>query len=376
MLQLSLLPPTASKTIRLKSFHGTEWHSVSLDDKTCDCPEFQKSWRGCEHLSALGIHRLKPFKPTTHPTFSQALSGLVKSLRVRRVEDAVYWLTYLHGFKEKQHRFRTARRLLIGSVEDGLSIRVMEQVRDKFSEIGKPDSELLHWVAEAVRICKLPNWWHPESGGPDYIYQSLVGERAWRYKAWDHKLPTLQNEIQKAIEEKDRALALGGVTAFGTVQEAFGATKQAQFLLQLAENTGNDLAARLCNLHLSAKTALSSDNNFLCMATWMMAGGVSHVAETILPVSVGECYALLEQARHQWQNPQPIPRWCCDGIHCAGDDPRFMGCLPEMYAVCKAFEHYGRVHPDDEWLPDFQCYDGLVILRSKASATECIKPAL
>ena len=211
----------------------------------------------------------------------------------------------------------------------------------------------MHWVAEAVRICKLPNWWHPDSGGPDYIYQSLVGERAWKYKVWDHKLPTLLKEIQKAIEEKDRASALGGVTAFGTVQEVFGATKQAQFLLQLAENMGHDLAARLCQLHLSARTALSSDNNFLCMATWMMAGGVSPVAEKIQPVTAGECYQLLDKAKERWQNPQPIPRWCCDGVHCAGDDPRFMGMLPEMYAVCKAFEQYGRVDPEDKWLPEF-----------------------
>jgi hypothetical protein len=189
----------------------------------------------------------------------------------------------------------------------------------------------------------------------------MVGERTWKYKAWDHKLPTLQKEIQKAIEENNRAMAVGGVMAFGSVQGVFGATKQAEFLLQQAESTGHDLAARLCKLHLSAKTALSSDNNFLCMATWMMAGGESPVAEQILAVTAEECFQLLDQAKERWQNPQPIPRWCCDGVHCAGDDPRFMGCLPEMYAVCKAFEHYGRVDPNDEWLPEFQCYDGLII---------------
>ena len=94
MLQLSLLPQSATKIIRLKSFQGAEWYNISTEDKTCDCSEFEQAGR-CEHLSALGIHRLRPFKPATHPTFSQALSGLVKSLRVRRVEDAVYWLTYL-----------------------------------------------------------------------------------------------------------------------------------------------------------------------------------------------------------------------------------------------------------------------------------------
>ena len=38
-----------------------------------------------------------------------------------------------------------------------------------------------------------------------------------------------------------------------------------------------------------------------------------------------------------------------------------MGMLPEMYAVCRAFRHYGRVNPNDEWLPEFQSYDGLMI---------------
>src|SRR5271157_1564348 len=354
---------TAANTIRLKSFQGDDWYNISLDEKTCDCPDFQKAAQ-CEHLAALGIHRLKPFLPKTHPTFSQALSGLVKSLRIRRVEDAVYWLVYLDGFKEKQYRFRTARRLLIGSAEDGLSIPVMENVRENFFKISKPQSDLLDWIAEAVRICKLPNWWHPDSGGSDYIYQSLLGERTWKYRAWDHKLPTLQEEIQKAIEEKDRAMALGGVTAFSTVYEVFGATKQAGFLLQQAKNMGHDLAARLCELHLSAKPALSSDNNFLCMATWMMTGGVSPIAEKILPVTEEECYQLLDKARDRWQNPQPISRWCCDGVHCAGDDPRFMGMPPHMYAVCRAFEHYGRVDPSDEWLPDFQCYDGLIMQKA------------
>jgi hypothetical protein len=37
-----------------------------------------------------------------------------------------------------------------------------------------------------------------------------------------------------------------------------------------------------------------------------------------------------------------------------------------MYAVCKAFEHYGRVDPDDKWLPAFQCYDGLIIEKADA----------
>jgi hypothetical protein len=365
-----------SNTIRLLSFRGDDWYNISVDKKTCDCPNFGTKADGCEHLSALGIHRLKSFTPTTHPTFSQALSGLVKALRIRKVEDAVYWLMYLDGFKGARYRFRTARRLLIGSAEDGHSVVVMEKVGGKFWKLSKPQSDLIDLVREAVRICKLPNWWHPDSGGPDYIYQSLIGQRAWWYKSWDHKATTLQKEIEKAIEERNRAIALGAVMAFGDVQETFGATKQAEFLLQQAKKTGHDSAARLCNVHLSAKSALSADNNFLCQAAWMMAGAPSPVADKILPVTPDECHELMVRANERWQNPEPIPRWCCDGVHCAGDDPRFTGMLPEMWAVCRAFQHYGRVDPNDIWLPEFQCCDGLIIQRcgltaGEGSATEC-----
>jgi len=250
---------------------------------------------------------------------------------------------------------------LIGSAEDGHSIAVMEEVARNFSKLCKAQCELIDWVAEAVRICKLPNWWHPDSGGPDYIYHSLIGQRAWWYKTWNHHVTTLQREVQKAIDEKDRTNILGAVGAFADVKPPFGATKQAEFLLQQAERVSHDLAARLCKVHLSAKSALSGDNNFLCQAAWMMAGSVSPIAEEIEPVTPEECHDLLRKAKDNWRNPQPIPRWCCDGVHCAGDDPRFMGMLPEMYAVCKAFEHYGRIDPNDEWLPEFQCYDGLTI---------------
>jgi hypothetical protein len=94
--------------------------------------------------------------------------------------------------------------------------------------------------------------------------------------------------------------------------------------------------------------------------SWM-AGGVSPVAHDIQPVPDDEVTELLDRATEKWKNPRPIPGWCCDGTHSAGNDVRFMGMLQQMYAVCRAYEHYGRVNPDDEWLPEFQCYDGLII---------------
>jgi hypothetical protein len=335
-----------------------------VGDKTCTCPGFQNVG-GCRHLLALGLHRLKPFTPTTHPTFSQALSGLVKSIRIRRLEEVVYWLTYLDSFKERQYRFRTARRLLIGSAEDGHSIRVMEAVAKKFWRMSKPQADLVELVTEAVRLCKVPNWWDPQTGGPDYIYQSLLGDRRWQYVAWDRTVATLQREILKAIDERDQAMAIGGVMAFARVRPAFGSSKQAEYLLQLAQARQHAQAERLISLHLSAKSVLSGDNNFLCQAAWMMAGGGSPVAEDIQTVTTRECEDLLNNARGRWKNPQPIPGWCIDGLHSAGSDVRFTGLLPNMMAVCNAYKYYGRVNPEDDWLPEFRCDDGLIIQRQE-----------
>src|SRR6185503_6931483 len=99
----------ATGSIRLKSFTGDVWHRISLVERTCDCREFYATEGRCPHLMALGIPRPKPFLRRNHPTFSQALSALVKSLRIRRVEDAMYWLVYLDTFREPAQRFRTAR---------------------------------------------------------------------------------------------------------------------------------------------------------------------------------------------------------------------------------------------------------------------------
>jgi hypothetical protein len=70
---------------------------------------------------------------------------------------------------------------------------------------------------------------------------------------------------------------------------------------------------------------------------------------------------LLDGAREKWKAPDLIPGWCCDGIHCAGNDIRFAGMWHLMYAVCRAFEYYARVDPEDPWMSHFHCYDGLMI---------------
>jgi hypothetical protein len=352
------VPP--GNTIRLRSFTGDQWYGISLDNRTCTCAKFIKTHEVCKHLNALGIYgRQRPFVARSHPTFSQALSGMVKSIRLRKIEDAIYWLVYLDTFKEPEHRFRTARRILIGSAEDGHSIAVMEHVVDSFKRISKAEAGLEELAAEALRICKVPNWWHSSTGGHDYIYSGMLGHRKLAYLSGTITTESLPRLIEQGIAEQVKATVLAGVMGLSEIR--MGASKQAELVSALAKRNGHDLAERLAQVHLRARSALSSDNNFLCQAAWMLAGGNSPVADVLHPVSSAEVSELIEKAKERWKEPQPIPRWCCDGVHSAGNDVRFMGTWEHMNAVCRAFSHYGRVDPEDEWLPEFQSYDGLII---------------
>jgi len=45
-----------------------------------------------------------------------------------------------------------------------------------------------------------------------------------------------------------------------------------------------------------------------------------------------------------------------------------------MFAVCRAFKHYERVSPDDEWLAKFRCYDGLIIEPCELALEEEVAP--
>jgi hypothetical protein len=252
-----------------------------------------------------------------------------------------------------------ARRLLIGSAEDGHSIEVMEAVVGNFPELVRTRIDILYLAAEALRICKMPNWWHPLSGGKDYIYSGLLAERKLLHYAGHHTLENMTHLIEDGIADQDAVSAIAGV--IGLSHARLSATKQAEFLARVAAKTTHSLAQRLVEIHLRAKSALSRDNNFLCQAAWMMGGGYSPVAERSEPVFATEVFDLVETARERWKNPQPIPRWCCDGLHSAGDDVRFMGVWFHMYASCLAFEHYRRLDPLDNWISEFYCYDGLTI---------------
>jgi hypothetical protein len=358
---------TNSPPIKLRPFSDDD--SATVVDRsagTCTCKSFLFGSEGhCRHLDELGAYKQKPFTPRTHPTFSQGLSALVKSIRMRRVEDAIYWLTYLDGFRvtdrqeQKAMRFRIARRILIGSAEDGMSIAVMENVASDFTALYKPETPLKCLAANILRICKLPNWWDSASGGHDYVRSALIGYRKHVLYRTATDADGVRELLQQALRARNRASALGALSLMPQV--GIGSTKQAEFLLQMAREMRHEQAIRLLDIHLGARQALSSDNNFTGHAVWWLANGYSPLANEAVPVFPAEVDDLLEKAKKRWERPKPIPTFYCDGVHCAGNDRRYAGMLQDMYALCLCFSRYGNVHPENRWLPEFYPTDGLEV---------------
>jgi hypothetical protein len=283
---------------------------------------------------------------------------------MREVQEAIYWLVYLNDFKDTPKltrvaaRFRIARRILIAAAEDGHSVAVMEKVVSNFSNLVKVETPILYLAAEIVRICKQPSWWDASTGGHDYIWHSHQGDRIWQSIAKTYTEEQAKAELTQATLDGDKTKALGIGFALGSV--GLSSTRQAEFVLGLAEERQNDLAVRLCRVHLKAKSALSGDNNFISQAIWVLAGGSPTNPDAIDHVVAGEVMEKLDQAYKDWKTPHPIPSHYCDGVHCAGNDRRYAGLLIDMWAVCEAFNHYGNINPDNKWLyPTFYPLTGL-----------------
>lgn len=349
----------ASRLVAFPSGDDTPYR-VNRKQETCTCPQFQSGW--CKHLEAVGRFRKKSATLSSRPNFAQALSGLVKGIRLRNLDEAAHWLTYCWSFRQKLNgtQFRIVRRLLIGSAEDGHSIAVMERMADNYSALLAKDADFAMVMAELVRICKVPNWWMPETGGHDYIYHGMLGSQKPFYDLDVHPLAYCLQQLELAIDGQDKTSALDWVMRAHECGEKAGA---------MIARKLNDLAVRhdclpalrlMQNIYLRHEQSLRSDTNFTCQAAWFLAGGSSPVVEQIETVTRGEVRTLIEKVNST--GPHIIPEWCCDGVHCAGNDIRYAGMWDRMYAVCNQYTHYGSVSPDDPWLEDeFYNLDGLTV---------------
>lgn len=338
------------------------YYEVNKVALTCTCPAFAANGH-CKHLEAVGVYKQRKATLSARPNYSQALSALVKSIRIRNISEAAYWLNYCWSFNDRLagSQFRTVRRLLIGSAEDGHSIAVMKKMAENFPALLSQQAELEKVMAELLRICKVPNWWHPDTGGHDYIYCGMLATRIPFYDSNPHTLEDCLQGLELSISEQDKVMALHWVLVAHEAGKNAGLTL-AQKLHALALQHNCPPAIRLMGIYLKHAKSLSSDSNFTCQAAWMLVGGTSPVIDQIEPVTRGAVRRLIEQVNDT--RPHAPPEWCCDGVHCAGNDIRYAGMWDRMFAVCNQFNFYGRVNPD-EWHEDkFYSLDGLRVVEA------------
>ena len=348
--------------ISIRSFSRPDvLYEVDKTSGTCTCPAYSED-KGCKHLEAVGVFKRRRVTLSSRPSYSQALSGLVKGIRLRNQFEAAYWLNYCWQFRDKLSgsQFRTVRRLLIGSAEDGHSVAVMEQVADAFAPLLSKAANLEDAIVELIRICKVPNWWHPDSGGHDYIYCGMVADRRTRYDHVARQASGCLSAMENAIDRSDKIDALFWLMRAGQSGEK-AASAVAEKLLQVALYRSHTPATRILrNVYYRHARSLTNDSNFTCQAAWLLAGGSSPLIDHAEPVTLHESRTLLDAVLTA--PPHVIPEWCCDGIHCAGNDVRYAGMWDRMYAVCNQYRHYQRVLPSDPWKEgDFYSLDGLVV---------------
>lgn len=350
--------------LRLESFttQGV-CYDVDKDAVTCTCPAFDANLH-CKHLEAVGVYKQHKATLSARPNYSQALSALVKSIRLRDIEEGAYWLTYCWGFKDKLSgsQFRTVRRLLIGSAEDGHSIAVMEKLAENFPALLGNQVEFERVMAELVRICKVPNWWNPATEGHDYIHSGMLALRQAFYDQNKYSLDHCLDSMEAAINNQKKVGTLFWVMKADESGKGAG-LHIAQRLLAIAARHEHAPAKRLMqNVYLRHAKSLSNDGNFIGQAAWLLAGGISPVIDRIEVVTRGEVRRLIEQINDT--QPYPPPEWCCDGVHCAGQDIRYAGMWDRMHAVCNQFNHYQRVLPNDEWREgEFYSLEGLRVCK-------------
>lgn len=349
-------------TILLRSFsRPDDTYEVDKSGGRCSCPAYASDgW--CKHLEQVGSYKSRCATLSSRPSYAQALSGVVKGIRVRNLSHAAYWLNYCWSFNQRLSgsQFRTVRRLLIGAAEDGHSVAVMERVSDAFVPLLAKDAELADVFAQLIRISKVANWWQPETGGHEYIYAGMLAQRRTLYDHEARNTAECLDQLEVAIGNADQVSAL-----FWTLKTHDSGPKAgliiAERLYQIAQHRNHGPAMRLMkNVYLRHAKSLSADTNFTGQAAWLLAGGVSPVVDQIEPVLAAEGKRLLDEVLAT--PAHVIPGYMCDGIHCAGTDIRYAGMWDRMYAVCNQFNLYGRVDPDDEWLEQqFYSLDGLML---------------
>lgn len=275
-----------------------------------------------------------------------AISAFIKSVRLRYLDDALLWMAYLWQFPKERQRIKL--RILLESGEDNLSVDVIEQVGEWYGSAYRNSLEAA--AAEVVRICATENWW-AQHDGRQYIYAWYRAEmEPQSFKMYE--LDELFEVMRMAIVEKTMTR---GLSAFNAVyrRRDFQPSDLAKLLRQWSELYGGQQAERLSCVFERHVSSFWLDGNVSGQTYYALING--DFGEHVCPeVERGQVESALVRTSQRLKDGISIPSYARDGVHTkGGSDRRFAGIVKFMSGSCRAYEHYGRLSPVDEWLPSF-----------------------
>ncbi len=281
----------------------------------------------------------------------QVVSALMKSIRLQREADTLYWMKAL--LDSGVDRGYLGRRCFGSACEDSLSLTAMELG----SELARRPSRRndLPYFESVLASCRGLKWYWPV--GVEYTLCRCVAweaQRAYRDKtenglleiaarALDREDPLLLMQIHRECHARRR----GGYALLDLLVAA----------AQGRETPVQRLAA-LCARHrwLIVKWEL----NPAWQLIWVLCRGPFAGSED--PVCLDGLDPLLTEAAQRWEMPdlEPIPAWSLDGVHTVGNDERFAGTWRGLRNMLFMYERYGRLDPAD---------DGILVRPAGSAAT-------
>lgn len=295
---------------------------------------------------------------------SQVMSALVKCCKLRRTDDAVYWLMYFTKHFPGQ-QYRQSRRLLIIAGEDNISVPVQMYAAEWIGKAlaQKDTKKWFQMAATLVHLITATRDWWADTIGSYQILQQRRAQRLWQdmsaaeKKIWaeaplEHHLSNPKEFLIACRARHEAWNKEGGIG--GTSGDGDARRNHAAWLMEVARQQGN-LSARLsAAVHYRHYKLLSGDNNYLAQAEHKLCFGFKNMGEEDFPkVKPETIFDSVEKARVRLCTPEKVPSWCLDGIHTNGSDRRFAGMMPNMLAVCNMYREYNRVDPADEQPKEF-----------------------
>lgn len=247
----------------------------------------------------------------------------------------------------KSNQHRAQRRLLISAAEDCLSIPVMQDISAWYN--GSSRFDLHSAIRHVLSISQTPNWYATEAGRRCILHwrEAELRENPYLQKPPD----CLLWSIETAVRQKSVLRAIHAFNAYYHNQTS-NRWKLAQLLTRLSLQSDNLVALALAEVFEDNVRHIWNDANFSGQTLYALILG--HIGEALDPLVSDEAVIQsIVQAEVLLSRDLTVPDWALDGIHCSGSDSRYAGTVKQMYAMCRAYQHYGRLDPADEFLPEF-----------------------